>query len=150
MHPPPNRKKPSPWWYDYSLSFARLQPACSRLLCIMPFAAIAMSATLAPRVEIFTTLACRVHRPDIYDQDFSSLMGNAGDSSRATSKIILSHVSSNFFQVHNVSTRRLEYNQLIVQGKRCASDPVVQAAVAKLLASKCRGREEYPSVTGGL
>ena len=145
MDPPPNRKKPSPWWYVYSLWCALLQLACSRLLCIMPFATIAMSATLAPRVEIFTTLACRVHRPDIYDQGF---MGNAGESLRATSKFILSHVSSNLLQVHSVSTRGLEYNELIGSGKRCASDPVVQAAVAQLLASKCRGREEYPSVTG--
>ena len=116
-----------------------------RLLCLMPFAAIAMSATLAPRVEIYTTLACRVHRPDIYDQPFSFLMGNAADSSRA-----MSHVPSNLLDVRNFSTRGLDYNELIAQGKRCASDPVVQAAVAKLSASKCRTRGEYSSVIGGL
>ncbi len=99
---------------------------------MMPFAAIAMSATLAPRVEVYTTLACRVHRPDIYDQDFSGTAAN-----RAVSKTNPSHyVSSSILGIHNFGTRGLKFNGL-VEGKRCASDPVVQAAVAKLSAGKC-------------
>lgn len=99
---------------------------------MMPFAAIAASATLAPRVEVYTTLACRVHRPDIYDQDFS---GTTAD--RAVSKIIPSYyVSSSVLGIHSLGTRELKLNGP-VEGKRCASDPVVQAAVAKLSAGKC-------------
>lgn len=61
-------KRPSPWWYAfrqfyYYWSLTRIS---FRLLCALPFAAVAMSATIAPRIEIYTILACREMRPDIY------------------------------------------------------------------------------------
>jgi len=40
----------------------------------LPFIVIAMSATLTPRIEIYTTLACRLLRPDIYHDESMSLM----------------------------------------------------------------------------
>ncbi|KAF9444748.1 MFS general substrate transporter [Macrolepiota fuliginosa MF-IS2] len=80
-------KRPSPWW----------------LLVALPFTAIAMSATIAPRIEVYTTLACRVIRPDIYS-----------DVSQPNTAV-LSTVAE-------------------TRPQRCAADPVVQAAVAKLSA----------------
>jgi len=40
----------------------------------LPFIVIAMSATLTPRIEIYTILACRLLRPDIYHDESMSLM----------------------------------------------------------------------------
>ncbi|KIL69994.1 hypothetical protein M378DRAFT_7764 [Amanita muscaria Koide BX008] len=89
---------PVPWWKI---------PSPLWLLCLIPLSAIAMVSTLAPRIEIYTLLACKVHNPDIFGQSNSLL-------SRS---------------VHNLLP------QISVQDtQRCASDPVVQAAVAKLIA----------------
>jgi len=40
----------------------------------LPFIVIAMSATLTPRIEIYTILACRLLRPDIYHGESMNLM----------------------------------------------------------------------------
>jgi len=40
----------------------------------LPFIVIAMSATLTPRIEIYTILACRLLRPGIYHDESMSLM----------------------------------------------------------------------------
>ncbi|KAM6500295.1 Major facilitator superfamily domain containing protein [Amanita muscaria] len=90
---------PVPWWKI---------PSPLWLLCLIPFSAIAMVSTLAPRIEIYTLLACKVHNPDVFNQSNSLL-------SRS---------------VHNLLP------QISAQDtQRCASDPVVQAAVAKLIAA---------------
>ncbi|KAK2466711.1 hypothetical protein APHAL10511_000969 [Amanita phalloides] len=83
-------KKPSPWW----------------MLFIMPIGAIAHSLTIAPRVDIYTLLACKVHIPDIF---------NRGDT-------------------YNLWALLSKDNESIIH-QRCASDPVVQAVVAKLIAA---------------
>lgn len=83
----------------------------SRILVLTPFTAIAMSATLAPRIEIYTMLACSVHKPDIFERSYmSSFMPSA--------------LNSNLIQNARASENL------------CASDPVVQAAVAKLTAGE--------------
>ena len=35
-----------------------------RLICITPFTTIAMSSTIAPKIEMYTELACREHKPE--------------------------------------------------------------------------------------
>ncbi|KAL0570808.1 hypothetical protein V5O48_011144 [Marasmius crinis-equi] len=64
-------RRPSPWW----------------LMGMMPFSAMAMAATIAPKVEIYTMLACRVHKPDIYyESGLSTLTGSnlhVNDNNRA-------------------------------------------------------------------
>ncbi|TRM62597.1 hypothetical protein BD626DRAFT_569746 [Schizophyllum amplum] len=47
-------RRPGTWW----------------ILAIIPFSTAAMSATLAPRVEIYTRLVCRVHKPDIFKENY--------------------------------------------------------------------------------
>ncbi|THU77812.1 MFS general substrate transporter [Dendrothele bispora CBS 962.96] len=44
-------KRPSPWW----------------LICMLPLTSITMAATIAPKVEIYTLLACAQHKPEIFD-----------------------------------------------------------------------------------
>ncbi|OBZ69346.1 putative membrane protein C14C4.07 [Grifola frondosa] len=64
-------KRPAPWWF----------------LAFVPFATIAMSATVAPKIEIYTKLACEVHKPeytigrDAIEIGFSTLMSYATNSS---------------------------------------------------------------------
>lgn len=73
-----------------------------RLLLSMPFTATAFAATLAPKVEIYTELACATHRPEILPAVFA-FVGKANP---------------------------------------CASDPVVQAAVAKLSACTLQSKRQ--------
>lgn len=119
-------KKPSPWW----------------LLAIMPFTSIAMSATMAPRIEIYTILACSVHKPDIFKQSFPGLeLGLVEErrqlptdpSTQLIDRIYLPYLTNKLGQATNTSVP--------TKPNLCASDPVVQAAVAKLTAviATCTG-----------
>ncbi|CAL1705198.1 unnamed protein product [Somion occarium] len=72
---------------------------------LIPFTAIATAATLAPRIEIYTKLICEVYKPDL-----SSPRENESYTAL-----------SSFPSMYD------DGNQ-----KRCAADPVVQAAVAQL------------------
>ncbi|KAL4246070.1 hypothetical protein ABKN59_003276 [Abortiporus biennis] len=56
-------RRPSPWWF----------------LVFVPFSAVAISATLAPKIEIYTRLACEVYRPEFSD---STQIGLLGDDER--------------------------------------------------------------------
>ena len=82
----------------------------SRLLAVIPFTSIAASAKIAPRLAIYTVLACSVHKPDIAGQEFGH------------------HVLSNLSVFAESGVPR-SFNTTT-----CGSDPVVQAAVAKLIA----------------
>ncbi|KAK7054690.1 hypothetical protein VNI00_003153 [Paramarasmius palmivorus] len=98
-------KRPSPWW----------------LIAMLPISAMAMAATIAPRVEVYTMLACRVHKPDIYyESDYYAPQLQAFGNS-TTSLFQQSQLNAN---VH------IE----LAKANPCAADPVVQAAVAKLAA----------------
>jgi hypothetical protein len=90
-----------------------------RLLAVIPFSSIAASAKIAPRLEIYTVLACSVQRPDIVfghvlsdPSVFAGFHGHTGLRSFTDDAGVLQ----------------------IVHYNKCASDPVVQAAVAKLIA----------------
>ncbi|KAI3600040.1 hypothetical protein WG66_011111 [Moniliophthora roreri] len=107
-------KRPSPWW----------------IIVMLPLATMAMAATIAPRVEIYTMLACRVHKPDVYYE--SDYYISWLQDYRRPDNFTMSHN-----QVHS-------YGSVHVQTARanpCAADPVVQAAVAKLAAimTACMG-----------
>jgi hypothetical protein len=111
---------------------------CYRLLGGMPFTAIAMSSTLAPRIEVYTMLACSVHKPDIFRQNFPGF------------ELGLQDISSPNLDIWGFSNEPsltpLYLSDLVLEPEntngsvpttprnRCASDPVVQAAVAKLTA----------------
>ena len=104
-----------------------------RLICVLGFTSAAVGATLAPRVEIYTMLACQVHKPDIFRENYPLpqipihppifLPQTSAIDSRSSP----SHV---FWE--NPATPSSD------PAKRnlCAKDPVVQAAVARLSASE--------------
>jgi len=116
----------------------------------MPFTSIAMSATLAPRIEIYTMLACSVHKPDIFRQNFpgielglhSIIHETSGLDFRVPSSDI--PTSSNMHVAHVFpgiypfldSSPKNGSTPPPKKGNLCASDPVVLAAVAKLTAGK--------------
>ncbi|KAJ7172296.1 major facilitator superfamily domain-containing protein [Mycena filopes] len=111
-------KRPSPWW----------------LMMCTPLSTIAMSATLAPKIEIYTLLACSVHKPEIFE-----------DRALAASipSFLLSHPESHAettfpptFEMaltHNTSLPLISMDE--PKPNPCASDPVVLAAVARLTAT---------------
>ena len=118
---------------------SRFHGFCDRLLIIMPFTSIATSATAAPRIEIYTTLACSIHRPDIFGEssqqldilDFVQPLNNY--------RIPAAHQSgsidmSDAFMIGK-SLQFKDADTPPTRKQRCASDPVVQAAVAKLITS---------------
>lgn len=137
-------KTPSPWWYVITCKASGAKPSSfifSRLLATTPFTAIAMSATLAPRIEIYTSLACRVHKPEIFKHSFPTV--DHGIS--ATDKVIVSNhsFSSPVLLSPILDTIIAPSGEFAYQNQSqpanpnlCASDPVVQAAVAKLTTGK--------------
>ena len=117
-----------------------------RLLVITPFTSIATSATYAPRIEVYTTLACSIHRPDIFGEshqhlDILDLIQHSNDYRTPA----VAHQSSSVDIRSDVFMfeKSLQTNDAPTKKQRCASDPVVQAAVAKLTsgAYKTIGRQ---------
>ena len=105
----------------------------ARLLIIIPFASIGTSATLAPRIEVYTTLACSIHRPDIFGESFQQLdiLDLLQDSNDYGIPAVAHQSRSDIFMIG----KSLQTNDAAApptRKQRCASDPVVQAAVAKL------------------
>jgi hypothetical protein len=108
---------------------------------IMPFTAIATSSTIAPRIEIYTTLACSILRPEYGESpQQSDILGflHSNDCRIPT----VAHQSScvDFSDVFMID-KSLQTNGADTpptRKQRCASDPVVQAAVAKLTTSTYR------------
>ncbi|CAK5264919.1 unnamed protein product [Mycena citricolor] len=114
VDPRPWWKRPSPWW----------------LMAFTPFSVIAMSATLVPKVEIYTLLACSVHKPEIFAPSASlpqyTLAGFVDAASARPG-----HPPA--FDIALATTEagaadRARETPIAA----CAADPVVQAAVAKL------------------
>ena len=85
-------------------------------MAIIPFSSMAMGATIAPKIEVYTMLACRVHKPDIFEE--SGFLVGTSSNLHATG-------SGN---------------------RACFSDPVVSAAVAQLSAGMFNGdKSSYSS-----
>jgi len=91
-----------------------------------------MSATLAPRVEVYTTLACAVHRPDILKQSFSNVaLGHYARSHHDPIEVTFPESQHFFnFKLPGKANRNPPHRNL------CAADPVVQAATAKFIAGQ--------------
>ncbi|PPQ63642.1 hypothetical protein CVT24_004416 [Panaeolus cyanescens] len=120
---PDNRKKDVikelPWWK---------RPSPLWLLAATPFMTIAFSATIAPRIEIYTYLGCREHRPEMID--LGSLLGMPHNLT--TSHISVDHTPSFTPFSRSQNEYELGYSNPDEQ-LPCASDPVVQAAATKLI-----------------
>src|ERR1700722_2037482 len=110
----------------------------------MPFSAIVASATIAPRIEIYTALACRAHRPEY--------LSCGKDNPNVTHYQSVTHLSEMNISFHRslldfpldrhhsvdfIFTAPSQ-NDTGQQPNRCTSDPVVRAAVAKLTLGKHR------------
>ncbi|KAF9479281.1 MFS general substrate transporter [Pholiota conissans] len=117
-----------PWWK---------RPSPAWLIAAMPLTAIAMAMTIAPRIEVYTMLACNVHKPDIFKQNHPGVETNSSTlhklnlgtfaqrSPDALSTTSLAPIYQSF-STNNTTP--------LTPRNKCASDPVVQAAVAKLTA----------------
>ncbi|KAH6895043.1 major facilitator superfamily domain-containing protein [Coprinopsis sp. MPI-PUGE-AT-0042] len=101
-----NDWKALPWWK---------RPSPLWMLCLIPFSAMAQGATLAPKVELYTMLACRAVKPDIFDEGIF-------DPTIPTALSLLSSSTPSILKLETLSP------------SSCASDPTVQAAVAQLSA----------------
>ncbi|KAH6918262.1 major facilitator superfamily domain-containing protein [Coprinopsis sp. MPI-PUGE-AT-0042] len=101
-----NDWKALPWWK---------RPSPLWMLCLIPFSAMAQGATLAPKVELYTMLACRAVKPDIFDEGIF-------DPTIPTALSLLSSLTPSISKMETLSP------------SSCASDPTVQAAVAQLSA----------------
>ncbi len=120
-------KRPSPIWYVLCFESVSLIYILSRLLALMPFSSIAWSSTIAPRVEIYTQLACAVHSPDVYDDQLLGLVFTNTTPLEAPPEVEQDRPITVFFRDMLESPKN-------ANGNRCASDPVVQVSVAKLAA----------------
>ncbi|KAJ3539408.1 hypothetical protein NMY22_g4751 [Coprinellus aureogranulatus] len=112
-------KRPSPWW----------------LIAAVPFSAIAKTAALAPQVELFIQLACRVHKPDIF---------NSGHGLNDTSPVLemalppaaVVHTPVPVSAIGDIPSQHDKRAAAVLRkpASPCAADPTVQAAVARLSA----------------
>lgn len=116
-------KRPSPYW----------------LVFATPLASIGFSAVIGPRVEMYTVLACRVHAPGNelqYAQPYSMLSMNAARTLH--DGLTLDDPSAPIASTQPVSiyvpTDTGHQQSHVPDRDQCASDPVVQAAVAQLSA----------------
>ena len=99
---------------------------------ITPFTAIATSSTITPRIEIYTTLACSFLRPDggesFQQPDFFGFLHS--NDCRIPAVAHQSSCVDVFMIDKSLQTNGADTPP--TRKQRCASDPVVQAAVAKL------------------
>ena len=104
---------------------------------IMPFTAIATSSTIAPRIDIYTTLACSILRPDYGESPSPQQPNNFGFLHSNECRISAMADQSSCVDISDVfmidkSLQTIGADTPPTRKQRCASDPVVQAAVAKL------------------
>jgi hypothetical protein len=110
----------------------------------LPFTAAAMAATLAPRIEIYTILACSVHKPEytmhLSKLPDSNLLVSKSSPGFGTSPSMPANFATEqdiartyFTGLPDASNDTEGDNK---SSNRCASDPEVQAAVAKLTAGE--------------
>ncbi|KAF7363597.1 MFS domain-containing protein [Mycena sanguinolenta] len=110
-----------PWWR---------RPSPLWLLVFTPVSTMVASATLAPKVEIYTLLACSVHKPEIF-KDRHFLPAPSFQSSAET-------IKTTFPLSFDIATNTSSPAVIPLADyptQECNSDPVVRAAVAKLTAT---------------
>jgi hypothetical protein len=101
-----------PWWK---------RPSPVWLLAFIPISSLFGSATLAPKLEIYTTVVCYIHKPDIFRDAPASWHGQQSVPLLSLSSAVDSapfHLSAHSNPWY----------------KACAADPDVNAEAAKLAA----------------
>lgn len=124
-------KRPSPYW----------------LIFVTPLSSIGFSAVIGPRVEMYTVLACRVHAPGLELQYETNGMLHLAQpysmSSMNTTRTPHASLNLDDSSALNVSAQPASLyipadtglqQSHVPDRDQCASDPVVQAAVAQLSA----------------
>jgi hypothetical protein len=116
----------------------------------MPLSSIAMSTTIAPRIEIYTMLACDAHKPEYTaGRGLENLGIHMPFSAKSSDLVSATYVSQSFSSsletnpvidlnlapVHAGADKDSTNGTVLPNPKLCRSDPEVQAAVAKLTAS---------------
>lgn len=115
----------------------------ARLIVGTFFSSIGFAALLAPKVALYTALACRVHRPE-YLADINSLhsfafpltynvnVANAAIPYLFGGREIVANAVSPFLSNSTYSSSLDYTSEGPGSEQKCASDPVVQAVVARL------------------
>jgi hypothetical protein len=87
---------------------------------------MSVGATVGPRIELYTKLACKAHKPEYTDPDTLGLMAT--------------YAGPRYHNVRILPARFTEGPSDNLNNKTnpnlCASDPDVQAAAAKLMMGK--------------
>ena len=123
----------------------------ARLLTATPFTVIAGSSTITPRIEMYTTLACSILRPEYWPeygespQQPADILGSPHSNDCRIPAVPVAHqyhqsscVNISDMFVIDKSLQTYDTDTPPTRKQRCASDPVVQAAVAKLTTRACR------------
>lgn len=90
-----------------------------------------MSAPFAPNIEIYTLIACSVHKPDLFEQVAPSVISRrtVGGEMVDYQRLPENKIVEVLFEKSNWLTRHEASEEA---RKKCAADPLVQAEVAKL------------------
>ena len=140
-------KRPSPWWWAHCIVWKSplFHKVHARLLVVTPFTALAGSSTITPRIEMYTTLACSILRPEYWPeygespQQLADILGSPHSNDCRIPAVPVAHqyhqsscVNISDMFVIDKSLQTYDTDTPPTRKQRCASDPVVQAAVAKL------------------
>ncbi|KII88336.1 hypothetical protein PLICRDRAFT_110410 [Plicaturopsis crispa FD-325 SS-3] len=139
------RRNRLPWWR---------RPSSLWLMVALPFCAISVASTIAPRLDIYTRIACSTHKPELIPPlrhlslppDGDEMMHGPSSMSSIvaarreiiTARIFLPRPTPRNFDVDGEprmqSQLHLERDKTTETDtySACTSDPTVQAAVAKL------------------
>ncbi|KAJ7150962.1 major facilitator superfamily domain-containing protein [Mycena crocata] len=107
-------RKPAAWW----------------LMLLSPFSTIILSAKVAPEVELYTALACRVEKPE--ETNTSFFLPNHQPNVTPSFDVL-------FETLQTAPVQTAAFNP-------CSSDPAVQAAVAKLTTATSTGALTFLTV----
>ena len=145
-------KRPSPFWWVCRVLIIPLHLLIMndyRLIIALPFTSITLSLTLAPRIEIYTILACSAYKPEYtmhldlskqlglpyVEHNISKPLPDFGTSLFIPTTVASERESTRIY--FTSSPDESNYNESDDRrSDRCASDPAVQAAVAKLTAGE--------------
>ena len=136
---------------SHNRSDAILLSIC-RLLCFMPVSAAAVAACAAPRVEVYTQLACWELRPEYTVGERNSPLGSIHTKIIERRKEWTEDDSIDLSTIVDTKSFSFDANFSMNAGrddednaqKKCAKDPVVQAAVAKLIAREFLSANDLP------
>ena len=138
---------------DFACSRIKLDSIQCRLIVSLPFSALSIAATVAPRIEIYTILACSVQKPEynihpelsnllglpIFEDDSGLLVSHSSPGSRISPLIPIPILSDRDVTLICLTgpLPASNYNEGDDNNtNRCSSEPEVQAAVAKLTAGE--------------